>query len=278
MSITGTYAGKDGLNLFYRHWRPSTGLGDARAGLVIIHGAAEHSGRYEHFGTRYAEKKNYAVWAPDLPGLGRSDGRRGHIEHFEDYLDAVGRMVDMARAALPERRIFLVGFSLGGLIALKFAEDRQRSVDGVAVSGPLLKLKVEIPPLKAAAAPVLAKILPRLALANELDPAVLAHNQTVGAEYMADPLLVTKVTPRWFAELNRAMEETKRNASALAGLPLLIMQAGADEVVDPAATRAFAVPGREYVEFPGFYHELFNEDERGQAFAVLDGWLERRLQ
>lgn len=111
----------------------------------------------------------------------------------------------------------------------------------------------------------------------EIDPTVLAKNQMVGREYMADPLLVTKVTPRWFAELNRAMEETARNAVALAGFPLLIMQGTADEVVDSAASAAFAAPGREYIEFPGFYHELFNDDERGQAFAVLDDWLQRQV-
>lgn len=73
------------------------------------------------------------------------------------------------------------------------------------------------------------------------------------------------------------MEETNAHAIALAGLPVLLMQAMADEVVDAEASRAFAAPNREYVPFPGFYHELFNEDERGQAFAVLDRWLEKQL-
>ncbi|MGE5530464.1 MAG: serine aminopeptidase domain-containing protein [Patescibacteria group bacterium] len=96
-------------------------------------------------------------------------------------------------------------------------------------------------------------------------------------EYITDPLLCTTVTPKWFTELTRAMEETRADAAALAGLPVLMMQGTADEIVDLEATKAFPAPGREYVEFPGFYHEIFNEDDRRQALLVLDAWLEKRL-
>ena len=265
------------LKIFYRLWTPVEGLDKARASLVVVHGAAEHSGRHEHFGTRYAQKKGFAVWALDLPGLGQSEGLRGHIDDFDDYLDDVGLLLRMVRAQMPGKMVFLVGFSLGGLIVLNYAEKYGWTVDGAAVSGPLLGLKLRVPPLKTAVAQVLANVAPKMALENEIDPALLAHNPEVGRAYIEDPLLCTKVSLRWFAELNRAMATTKAQVGNLHDLPLLMLQGTEDGIVDLEETRAFAAAGREYVEFPGLYHELFNEDERGRAFAVLDGWLERLI-
>jgi len=275
--MTGTFLGKSELRIFYRSWLPAAEPASAKAGLIIVHGAGEHSGRHEYFGTRYASKKNCALWALDLPGLGQSAGVRGHIDAFGDYLEDVGLLIKMVRSALPQRPIVLIGFSLGGLIALNYAEKRGSSVDGVAVSGPLLGLKVKVPLLKSAVAPILAGVVPKLSLENEIDATLLARNQNVCREYLADPLVYNKVTPRWFAEITRAMRETRANAIALAGLPVLILQGSADGIVDPETSRDFAAPLREYVEFPGFYHELFNEDERGQVFAVLDRWLDNHF-
>ena len=274
---TGTFTGVRNLKIFYRLWTPAEGLDTAKASLILVHGAAEHSGRYEHFGTRYAQKKGYAVWALDLPGLGQSEGLRGHIDDFDDYLDDVGLLLRMVRTQMPAKMVFLVGFSLGGLIVLNYAEKYGWTVDGAAVSGPLLGLKLKVPPLKTAMAQVLANVAPKMALENEIDPALLAHNPEVGRAYVEDPLLCTKVSLRWFAELNRAMATTKAQVATLDNLPLLLLQGTEDGIVDLEETRAFAAAGREYVEFPGLYHELFNEDERGRAFAVLDAWLEKLI-
>lgn len=168
---TGIFVGKRDLKIFYRVWLPEGGLAAAKAGIIIVHGAAEHSGRYEYFGSRYTRKKGYAIWALDLPGLGQSEGVRGHIDDFDEYLDDVGLLVQMVRRELPGRRVFLLGFSMGGLIALDYGEKRGPTIDGIAVSGALLGLKVKVPAIKAALVPFLAAVVPRLALGNEIDPA-----------------------------------------------------------------------------------------------------------
>lgn len=273
--ITGRFVNQRDLKIFYRRWAPDEG-DESLGHLVLVHGAAEHSGRHEHFGQRYA-KKNFNVWALDLPGLGQSEGVRGHIDDYEHYLDDIGLIIDKARASEPRRPVFLVGFSLGGVLALAYAEKRGRTIDGVVGAEPLLGLKVKVPAYKVIMAKLLAGITPKVALENEIDPELLVHNPLIRQEYIEDPLLYTKVTFRWFVELVRLMKDTNEMASLLGNLPVLLLQGSEDGIVDADLTRTFAAPNREYVEFPGFYHELFNEDERGQVFAILDAWLEKRL-
>ncbi len=277
----GTFPGARGLSIFYRCWHPPGGIAAAKAGMVVIHGAAEHSGRYEHVGERY-KTKGYAVWALDLPGLGQSGGLRGHVERFADYLADVRMLVRMVRDLLPGGKVFLLGHSKGGLITLAYAEeDGGTSIDGAAVSAPLLAFRMRVPPAKAVPAKILAGIFPRLSARNQIDPAALARNPEVGRRYMADPLLCQTVTFRYFTELLRAMDATSQKAGSLARLPILMMQGSADRIVDPDATRRFydrlTIRDKEFQSFDGFYHELFNEDDREQVFAVLDGWLERHL-
>lgn len=277
---SGTFAGQGGLRIFYRRWLPEGGLAAARASLVLVHGVAEHSGRYEHVGLRYASR-GYAVWALDLRGLGQSEGVKGHVDRFDDYTDDLSILVGMAREALPGKKVFLVGHSKGGLIALYFSQQRGAEIDGVAASAPGLALAVKVPPSKLALARTMAGILPRFAQYNEVDPGVLSHDPEVGRRYVADPLLCRRVTARWFVEFSGAMQRTMDGAATYAGPPVLLLAAGDDRLVDSDRIRQYydqlAAADKEFHRFEGFYHELFNEVERDKVFAVLDRWLERQV-
>src|SRR5947207_15697829 len=74
----GTFETIDGLTLYEQAWLPE---GTPRAVVVIVHGYAEHSGRYQHVGEALAAR-GYAVETLDLRGHGRSTGDRAIVRSF----------------------------------------------------------------------------------------------------------------------------------------------------------------------------------------------------
>ncbi|MBW2288127.1 MAG: alpha/beta fold hydrolase [Deltaproteobacteria bacterium] len=156
--------GARGEILFRREWR---GPAPERS-LLLVHGLAEHSGRYEHFGTWFAER-GCAVHAYDLIGHGRSDGARGHLRKFSDYLDDLEAMLRFVREHEPELPIVLVGHSMGGLVVTTYASERGPEVAGVVTSGAALTLSSDVSPRTVALANALALFLPRIRLDAKVD-------------------------------------------------------------------------------------------------------------
>lgn len=271
---TGEFSGVHGVNIFYQTWIPET----PKAVLVVAHGGAEHSGRYEHMARRFA-RKGYAVYALDHRGLGRSGGVRGDVEKFEYYLDDLETFAKLAKGKHPGLKAFLVGHSIGGLLVLGAAARNSGVASGVVASSPCLDLSMKVPPAKAALGRLLARIAPTLALDNGIPSDGVSRDPAVVEAYNRDPLRYGKVTARFFVELTRGMEMVRGMAGQLA-MPSLIMQAGDDKLVSKDATIRFyegiRFPDKEFRLWEGFYHELFNEPEKEQVFKVVDEWLEKR--
>ena len=268
---------RDGTRLRLRSWRPR----QPRAVLLLLHGLAEHSGRYEHVGARFAGS-GYAVHAVDHRGHGRSAGRRVHVTHFADYLDDVDALRAAAAESDPSLPQVLVGHSQGGLVALTSVLERGESLAGAIVSSPLLGVHADAraSPALAAAAQVLSVVWPGILLPNHVDPSRLSHDPEVGRAYAADPLVSRHVSPRWFTSVVGAIRGAHERAPALAR-PVLLMVSGADRIADPEAAMRFAAraPARhlEVVRFEGLYHEMFNEPEKETVFRRMEEWLEARL-
>ncbi|RME45356.1 MAG: alpha/beta fold hydrolase, partial [Chloroflexi bacterium] len=124
---TGTFVGLDNLKIFYQHWRPET---DPRAVLVIVHGYAEHSGRYQHVAEYFVER-GYAVYALDHRGHGRSEGERAYVDRYNDLLVDLRTFVELVRQRELARRIFMVGHSMGGALATLFAAEHGDLLHGL---------------------------------------------------------------------------------------------------------------------------------------------------
>src|SRR5689334_9388000 len=111
MVITdGRVITEDGLELYYQRW---SGTGRATGTIAVLHGYAEHSGRYEMLARHFAPL-GFAVYACDLRGHGRSGGPRGHIRRFSDYIRDTDAFLKAIRLEAPDCRLFLLGHSLGG--------------------------------------------------------------------------------------------------------------------------------------------------------------------
>jgi lysophospholipase len=248
-----------------------------QAVVVLVHGTGEHYGRYEHVAA-FLNEHGFDVYTGDLPGWGHSAGRKGHIDSFEQYLDTVRVWVDEAlNASQGIRPVFLLGHSLGGLVATRFVQSygRKREIKGLVLTSPCLKLKLAVPAWKEQLAQWLDRVWPTLAMPNGITPDMVSRDRVVQAAYSSDPLNYSKVSVRWFQELNRAMAQAWQERDRL-DIPTLVLQAGDDRLIDADAIERF-VEGMggdaAFHRFPDLRHEVLNEPEREQVMQWMVRWM-----
>jgi alpha-beta hydrolase superfamily lysophospholipase len=274
---TGFLAAADGTRLFHTTDAPE---GDPRGVVMLLHGFAEHCGRYDGV-VRRLVGLGLTCHRIDLRGHGRSGGRRGHVFAFGEYLSDVAALrahvEGVTPAGLP---VFLLGHSNGGLVALHALAERPDGLAGAALSSPFFGFGFEVPPLKAAAGRLLSRYLPALSLPTGLDAKNLSHDPAVVEGYERDPLVFHKASSRWFTETVAAHARLPE-AAARVKLPLLMQIGGADVIASPAAARAvfekIASPDKSLREYTGLYHEIWFEKDREPVLADLTAWLEPRL-
>ncbi|MBT4866426.1 MAG: alpha/beta hydrolase [Planctomycetaceae bacterium] len=265
----------DGTSLFVRQYAPS--LGDASRTLVIIHGASEHGGRYEHVAEQFVER-NWNVVAADLRGHGQSGGRRTHVAHFHRYVTDVASILDGLE--LPAEQTALLGHSMGGLVSIRFAQHFSDRVTCLVATSPLLGLSVEISRATLVVGKMLSVIAPRWRFRTRVNPEDTTRSQEFLQQRFNDPLIHRSVTAGWFYQMKRALRSAWRDAHKLT-LPLLVMQAGQDRIVDPDVVEPWMLTSGSadftYHCLPDCLHELLNEpDWRATAASIAD-WLHERI-
>jgi len=268
----------DGLQLHVREWL----ISNARGTVLIVHGLGEHIGRYAHV----AAQLNAWGWSAvgyDHRGHGGSEGARGELHHSDDLLNDLASMIDSVRAK-GTGPLVLLGHSMGGLVAARFVG--ASSVPGApAWSRPVEALVLSSPALDAGTTAwqklllsVLGPLAPNLAVSNGLKPTWISRDAAVVGAYMADPLVHDRITPRLARFIVDAGEWVRAN-TAMWSVPTLLLYAGSDRCVAPAGSRALAAKAPKALftvqEFKHMHHEIFNEPEQAEVFAVLGGWLAR---
>jgi len=261
-----------GIPIAHREWLPDD---EARGSVVIAHGINEHSGRYAYVADRLV-RDSWLVAALDHRGHGLSGGRRAAVERFDDWVTDLDGYIRGVLTEAP-RPLFLLGHSLGGLIATIYALRHQDALDGLILSSPSV-----MPPPRMSPATVRAgRLLSRWAsnmpvVALRLD--AVSRDPAVVQAYRDDPLVhLGKMRARTGAEALRAIEEVQSDISKL-HLPLLTVQGTVDLLVDPGAARWVdshaGSPDHTLRIYDGLYHEVFNEPERDQVLDDLAGWLD----
>jgi alpha-beta hydrolase superfamily lysophospholipase len=271
---------RDGLSQLQRRWHlvddQAGGVAQRgappKAAVLLVHGIAEHSGRYEHVG-RYLAERGFDVLAFDSRGHGQSGGRRGHVEHFTDHLDDVEDLiVERRQLGAP---VVLIGHSLGGLISASYMVSGRPQPDLLVLSAPALD--ADLPRWQRLAAKALARIAPRLFVKTRVDPSILTRNEEVQAAYLADPLRVGGSTARLGQESFAAMAETSASIDRIT-VPTYVLHGGDDRLVPPSASRPLAdLPNVTYRLWPGLRHECFNEPERDDVLAEVVDWLDTQV-
>lgn len=264
----------DGTQIYWRRYPALSPRGE----IVIIHGFGEHSGRYEAL-IKHLIGHNYSVTAYDHRGHGKSAGLYGHVDRFTDYEDDLELIVTSVQNRYQPKKLFLVGHSMGGLVALRYLTKPRAGISGAVISAPLVAIAAKVPTSKLLIAKVGAKLFPRLRMPNEINPAVLSRDAEIGRAYGADPLVGKLVSTRWFVEAVSAMDELMRNASQIT-LPVLVMHGTQDRLANCEATESLfqkmAADDKALKIYEGYYHELFNEPEKQEIYERVTAWLDSR--
>lgn len=280
VSNTGFIEGTGGLRLFHQCWLPEGRT--PRAAIVVTHGGAEHSGRYQNV-VEYLVPRGYAVWGLDNRGHGRSEGMRGHVDRYEQIVDDLKLFCDFVRASTPgQAKLFLLGHSIGGLTALsyaiKYADPASCVVDGLIVSSPCLALSMKVPKIKETLGRLAARLFPKVSVDSGIPPGAISRDPAVVAAYVSDPLRHPKITLRFYVELSDQMAKVMSRAPFVR-LPCLILQAGKDGLVSPYATKRFyaamTCQDRELRVYSDSYHELFSDLNRDEVLRDVASWLAR---
>ena len=272
----GSFKGVRDANIYFQSWLPE---GEPKAILLIVHGLAEHSGRYMNIVNHFVPL-NYAVYGIDHLGHGKSEGTRVFVDHFEDYTKPLKAYFDMIRLWQPRKPIFLVGHSMGGLISAVFLIDHQAELRGAVVSGAAVKVPSNITPATLFVGKMLSALIPKFGLIG-LDAEGICRDPAVVQAYVNDPLVYRgKTTARLAAEMLKAMQYVMAQAAKIT-LPIMLVQGSADRLVDPAGSQmlydAVSSADKAIRIYDGFYHEVFNEPEHGKVLHDIEIWLEAHL-
>jgi lysophospholipase len=276
-----TVATSDGLALHVEQFLPVTAPTGA---LVLVHGFSTHVGNYRHVAAACA-RAGLATTLFDCRGHGRSQGRRGHVDRFADFVADLDLVVARVHSSWPAIPLSLVGHSHGALISLAYLlEERPRSerltqpaqglIRSLGVVAPFFDLRLQVPAAKRALAKPLGWLWPTLAMGNGIKGNEISRTAEVQIGFYSDPLIHHVATPRWFNEV-RATQAWARAAARELRTPTLILVAGEDRLVSNEATLAFAQAAGAIVEvkrYDKLFHEMFFEPEREQVIADLVRW------
>jgi len=270
---TGYFTASDGMQLFEQQWLPEK----ITAVIIIIHGYMEHSSRYAHV-AEFLTKQGFAVHTYDQRGHGKSPGQRAYVNSFDEYLNDVDLFLKKIKEQHENMPLFLFGHSMGGLIVTLYMISRKPEIQGILLSGAVLKISDDISPLLVKMSGFIGAILPQLPTI-QLDSNALSRDPEVVNRYNTDPLVCrSKIPARTGAEINRATKLVQENMEQVE-LPLLIMHGTADRLSDPLGSKQLHERAHSRDKtiklFDGFYHEILNEPGKETVMAEMAQWLDR---
>ncbi len=276
---SGYFQSFDGVELFYQSWHPEDGT---KIVFIGIHGAFAHSGDFT-LPASFFTKHGVAVYSFDIRGFGTWKGKSAHISSYEHYLNDMHSFKKFVEVREPNvTQMHMVGHSMGGMLTLLYGITHPtENLTSLIVSSPWLGTKVKINPILRLMAGLFSVIYPRFSSPNNLDLTLLTHDKDVVARHEADiesGLRKTHATARWFVQMQKAQKFVLENAAQIK-FPTLVLQAGADEIVDKSLTKkmyeSLTTEIRDYKEYEGFYHELFNEIERERVYNDILNWIQQ---
>lgn len=268
----------DGLNLNCHVTSPSNA--PARAKVISVHGLGDHSRALPYRNlTSHLTSQGFAVYAFDLRGRGQSAGHRSFVPEWSQLRRDLRAFVELVQGQNENTPLFLVGLSLGGLIALNYAQHYPDGLRGVVAAAPALN-ESGVPAWLRFFLPLAARIAPRIALNPKLDLTSISRDESAVQEYANDPLVRVRITPRFAVETIKGMKETLEHADRLR-LPLLTLHGDADRIVPASSSADFHKAAgsidKDRRVYPGAHHNLFIETNRREIFRDIQEWMEKRL-
>jgi alpha-beta hydrolase superfamily lysophospholipase len=268
---------QEGTRFYAQGWNPA----QTRAVICLVHGFAEHSGRYAHVAERLC-REGYAVLAFDQYGHGHTEGPRGYSPSLDASLDSIGIILDEAATRFPGVPRFLYGHSMGGNMVLNYILRRKPKIAGAIATSPWLRLGFDPPAFKLFLARIMNLIYPKFPEKADLDVTTVSRDKEEVRKYAADPLVHNTARAGTFFETYNAGKWALDHANELT-IPLLLLHGTDDKLIAFSGSEEFAAKApKELITFkpyPGFYHELHNEPAADRERVFLDeiAWLNSKI-
>jgi alpha-beta hydrolase superfamily lysophospholipase len=276
--LDGKLTSGDGLSLFWKAWLPQ---GTPKAALHIIHGYAEHIDRYQTVVDELVPA-GYALFGTDHRGHGRSDGKRGHVNSFQEFLeDEKLFRTEVVKRKFPEIPYFILGHSMGSLIAMNFVEQFPGDTKGLVLSGTGSGPGTEISSVLVFLTKILSKLLPGIPVKSPLPPEFISRDPEIVEAYKDDPLVYDVITPRLAEQMNTYTTIGADNAGKIT-IPTLI-QYGSIDTSFSGQERLYDLIGaadKTINRYEGLKHEVYNElpADRARVLNDLHEWLDAHLK
>ncbi|MHA1328173.1 MAG: lysophospholipase [Promethearchaeota archaeon] len=275
-TIEGKFEGLDGLKLYYQGWIPEN---EPKAIIQVVHAFAEHSGRYKNIINELIPL-NYAIYAHDLRGHGKSDGIRNFVENMEQYVEDQKIFYDLLKEKYPNLPFLMLGHSFGAVIILNFLERHESLIRGAILSALGTKLAIKSSGLMKMLAKIFSKIAPKMRSSSGLKPEFLSHDPKVVKRYKEDPFVnYKKITARLGLIMIESFEKIPEILQKLK-IPILIQCGSEDKLVSGASTLKKMIKNDNIKIFiyDGLYHEIYNEsiEYRKKVLSDLVKWLDEQ--
>jgi len=259
--------------IYYQYWLPDN---TKKAVILLIHGMAEHSGRYMNL-VNHMIPKGYAIYGFDHIGCGKSSGKRSYIDQFKDFTDIIDVYYNMIKKWEPDLPIIILGHSMGGLITSNYLLDHQKNFQGAVLSGPPVKVPENLSYFSIIAGNIVSGIYPSIGL-MKINPNDICSDKNVVQAYIDDPLVYKGgISARLLSELIKAMKRISNNSHQIS-LPLFIVHGGADKLAEPLGSQLLyekaASTNKGIKIYDGLYHEVMNEPEHKQVLNDIESKIE----
>jgi alpha-beta hydrolase superfamily lysophospholipase len=251
----------------------------AKAGLIIVHGIAEHGARYRHAAAALSQR-NIASFVYDQRGHGMSPGSRAHIGDFTDFAADLGQIGENVQQRFPELPLFVWGHSMGSVVVLLAAQNLTWA-RGLILTGCALDAMPKLDGVAGALLRIASALAPRLRISLRIDASVLTQVLEEQHRHMNDPLVPRTASLRLLYGFAEACRTCRANAPRIT-LPLLAVHGEADKVCPISGSRALiehvGSRDKQLVTYPNLLHEVHNEDEPSRAalFDLMSGWMVER--
>lgn len=274
---SGSLKAQDQTSIFWKSWFPDT---PPKAVVHIIHGYAEHIDRYTNVVNELLPA-GYAVFGNDHRGHGRSGGKRGHVKSFQEFIDDEKQFRrEVIHTRCPGIPYFVLGHSMGSLIALNYIEQNAEEIRGLILSGTGSQPGTDIPKILVILTKILSGILPSIHVKSPLPPEFISRDKEVVKAYVDDPLVYNVITPRLAYEMNRFVVIGAQNSVNIK-IPVLI-QLGSKDTAFSGQKELFEMVGakdKTFKLYEGLKHEVYNElpVDRARVLADLKSWLDAHV-
>lgn len=243
--------------------------------IILVHGIGEHIQRYVHWADLF-KKEGIGFAGVDLPGHGRSEGKRGNIKSYALLGEMLDILISSCKRTFPGVPVYIYGHSLGGGIVLDYLLRKNPKIKAAIITSPWLRLSSEPPKIKLVIASIMKYLLPGLIQPSGLNVSHISHDNNIVEKYKIDPLVHDKISVNLFHEAMTAAEYTLAHAKELK-IPTLLLHGNDDLICSPEGSREFAGKSSmvELKIWDGGYHELHNELFREEVFKYIMDWIKR---